>query len=112
MLALVVFAVAEEEEKKDTVAVEDSNGEESKSEALTDKKQEKRGIHEYGNWHGHEEKTLTIVKKIPVPVPHVRTVHVPHYKETHYPVKVGVPKPYPVVKHVSLTSLMALKNYK
>lgn len=103
MLALVVLASAEEEEKKaagETVAVEDSNGEESKAEALTEKKQEKRGIHEYGNWHGTEEKTLTIVKKIPVPVPHVKTVHVPHVKEVHVPVKVGVPKPYPVIKHV------------
>lgn len=104
LLALVVFAGAEEEEKKaaDTVAVEDSNAEESKADALTDKKQEKRGIHEYGDWHGghHEEKTVTIVKKNYVPVPHVKTVHVPHVKEVHVPVKIGVPKPYPVVKHV------------
>jgi hypothetical protein len=65
----VVFAAAEEETKAaESAAVEDTNADESKAEALVDKKQEKRGIHEYGDWsHGHEEKTLTIVKKIPVP---------------------------------------------
>jgi hypothetical protein len=31
--------------------------------------------------HHHEEKTLTIVKKVPYPVPHVKEVHVPHVKE-------------------------------
>jgi len=52
--------------------------------------------------HGHhEEKTLTIIKKIPVPVPQYKTVHVPHIKEVHVPYEVKVAKPYPVVKHVS-----------
>lgn len=50
--------------------------------------------------HHHEEKTLTVVKKVPVPVPHYKTVHVPVYKEVKYPVHVHVPKPVPVVKHV------------
>lgn len=31
--------------------------------------------------HVHEEKTLTIVKKVPYGVPHVKEVHVPHVKE-------------------------------
>lgn len=64
----MVFAAAEEESKADeAVAVEDTSADESKAEALVDNKQQKRGIHEYGDWHGTEEKTLTIVKKIPVP---------------------------------------------
>lgn len=65
----MVFAAAEEESKAaETAAVEDTSADESKAEALVDKKQEKRGIHEFGDWsHAHEEKTLTIVKKIPVP---------------------------------------------
>ncbi|MFT8081746.1 hypothetical protein ACMYMI_23420, partial [Salmonella enterica subsp. enterica serovar Enteritidis] len=89
-------------------AVEDSKVEETKAEASADKKQDKRGIHDFGDWSSvahhhhepHEEKTLTIVKKIPVPVPHYKTVHVPQYKEVKVPVHVHVPKPYPVVKHV------------
>lgn len=56
--------------------------------------------HEEPHHHHHEEKTLTIVKKVPVPVPHYKTVHVPHVKEVHVPYHVNVPKPYPVVKHV------------
>ena len=98
MLALAVLSAADEEPKK----VEETKADDSKAEALPDKKQEKRGIYSYGDWHHHphEEKTLTIVKKIPVAVPHYKTVHVPHVKEVHVPVKVGVPKPYPVVKHV------------
>lgn len=67
MLALAVLSSAEEA-KEEQKAVEDTNVDESKAEALVDKKQEKRGIHDFGDWsHGHEEKTLTIVKKIPVP---------------------------------------------
>lgn len=107
MLALAVLSAAEEETKQQTAAIEDTNTDESKAEALVDKKQEKRGIYDFGDWHHHhptEEKTLTIVKKIPVAVPHVKTVHVPHVKEVHVPVKVGVPKPYPVIKHVSFTA--------
>jgi hypothetical protein len=57
--------------------------------------------HEEPHHHHHEEKTLTVIKKIPVPVPHYKTVHVPQYKEVHVPYHVNVPKPYPVVKHVS-----------
>jgi hypothetical protein len=102
LLALAVLSAADEEPKQ---AVEDTKADESQAEGLVDKKQEKRGIYDFGDWHSHhepiqEEKTLTIVKKIPVPVTHVKTVHVPHVKEVHVPVKVGVPKPYPVVKHV------------
>lgn len=109
MLALAILSSAEEEKK----AVEDSKAEDTKAESLVDKKQDKRGIHDYGDWsssghqssghdHGHhEEKTLTIVKKVPVPVPHYKTVHVPVIKEVKVPVHVKVPKPYPVVKHVS-----------
>lgn len=57
--------------------------------------------HEAPQLHHHEEKVLTVVKKIPYGVPHVKEVHVPHYKEVHVPYHVKVPKPYPVVKHVS-----------
>ena len=103
---MAVLSCAEEEKK----AVEDSKVEETKAEESGDKKQEKRGIHDFGDWSSsshhhhhqpHEEKTLTIVKKVPVPVPHYKTVHVPHVKEVHVPVHVKVPKPYPVIKHVS-----------
>jgi len=106
LLALAVLSAAESENK---AAAEEKKIEETQAEeSLVDKKQDKRGIHEYGDWSGshhghHEEKTLTIVKKIPVPVAHVKTVHVPHIKEVHVPVKVGVPKPYPVYKHVSFS---------
>jgi hypothetical protein len=58
--------------------------------------------HEEPHHHHHEEKTLTIVKKVPVPVPHYKTVHVPQYKEVQVPYHVKIAKPYPVVKHVSL----------
>lgn len=57
--------------------------------------------HEEPHHHHHEEKTLTVIKKVPVPVPHYKTVHVPQYKEVRVPVHVHVPKPYAVVKHVS-----------
>lgn len=110
MLALAVLSSAGEEKK----AVEDSKAEETQAEQPAEKKQDKRGIHDFGDWsshgsshhdHGHhEEKTLTIVKKVPVPVPHYKTVHVPQIKEVHVPYHVKVPKPYPVVKHVSWKS--------
>jgi hypothetical protein len=103
LLALAILSSAEEEKK----AVKDSKVEESKAEELADKKQDKRGIHDFGDWSsssshdsGHDEKTLTIIKKVPVPVPHYKTVHVPVVKEVKYPVHVHVPKPVPVVKHV------------
>lgn len=75
-----------------------------------EKNHEKRGIHETGDGWSHpvphhpvkEEKTLTIIKKIPYPVPKYKTVHVPQIKEVHVPYHVKVPKPYPVYKHVSL----------
>lgn len=106
---------------EESAAVADSKVEETKAEDSKDgeKNHEKRGIHEYGDYHSShdshhhhhpikEEKTLTVVKKVPVPVPHVKYVHVPHVKEVHVPVHVKVPKPYPVVKHVS-SHLMILK---
>jgi hypothetical protein len=120
LLALAIMACAEEEKKP----VEDSKVEETKADESTDKKQEKRGIHDFGDHHGwssggsshghghHEEKTLTIVKKIPVPVPHVKEVHVPHVKEVHVPYHVKVPKPYPVVKHVRKSRLLLLPKRK
>lgn len=107
LLVLAVLACAEDEKKP----VEDSKVEETQAEDQADKKQEKRGIHDFGDhgWsshdqghHAHEEKTLTIVKKIPVAVPHYKTVHVPHIKEVHVPYHVKVNKPYPVIKHVSI----------
>lgn len=117
LLALAVLSSAEEEKKE--AAVEEKKEDTKAVEPQADKKQDKRGIHEYGDWssgggghhhgggggggggHGHHtEKTLTIVKKIPVPVAVHKTVHVPHIKEVHVPVHVKVNKPYPVVKHV------------
>lgn len=59
--------------------------------------------------HHHEpivhEKTLTVIKKVPYPVPHEKIVHVPHVKEVQVPYEVKVPKPYPVVKHASSIAL-------
>lgn len=59
------------------------------------KRQEKRGLHKHEDYHVHEEKTLTIYKKIPVPYPVEKHIPVPIEKVVHYPVKVGVPAPYP-----------------
>lgn len=70
MLALIALSATAEEDNKAAAAVEaEQEADESKAEALVDKKQEKRGIHDFGHhdWHHEEEKTLTIVKKIPVP---------------------------------------------
>lgn len=113
------------------VSAEEKAKEEKKPvEAEASKKQDKRGLYEFGghdfsgghdfggshsyqhqeiahhepqhhHQHHHEEKTLTVIKKIPVPVPHERIVHVPHVKEVQVPYHVNVPQPYPVVKHVS-----------
>lgn len=107
LLALAILSCAEEEKKP----VEDKKAEDTVQAEASEKK-DKRGIYEYGDHgsshdhghHGHhEEKTLTIVKKVPVPVPHYKTVHVPVVKEVHVPYHVKVPKPYPVVKHVPYT---------
>jgi hypothetical protein len=111
----MLLGVSAEEKAKD----EEKKPVEAEAEAS--KKQDKRGLfdhdfggHDFGSSHSyqhhheephhhhHEEKTLTVIKKIPVPVPHYKTVHVPHVKEVHVPYHVNVPKPYPVVKHVSL----------
>lgn len=107
LLALAILSCAEEEKKP----VEDKKVEEPVEAEATEKK-DKRGIYDFGDHgsshdqghhghHHHEEKTLTIVKKVPVHVPHYKTVHVPVVKEVHVPYHVKVPKPYPVVKHVS-----------
>lgn len=123
---LLLGASAEEKSKEEKKPVEEAS-----------KKQDKRGLfehdfgHDFGGSHSysthdfsgheinhhqfepihhghHEEKTLTVVKKIPVPVPHVKTIHVPHYKEVHVPYEIKVPKPYPVVKHVTEFSIYVL----
>lgn len=113
------------------VSAEEKAKEEKKPvEAEASKRQDKRGLYEFGghdfggghdfaqsyshqevahhephyephHHHHHEEKTLTVVKKIGVPVPVEKIVHVPEYKEVHVPYHVNVPQPYPVVKHVS-----------
>ena len=120
---LMLLGVSAEEKTKDEKPVE----------AEASKKQDKRGIYDFGghdfgshsyssqdfghhggsqyhhheepHHHHHEEKTLTIIKKVPYPVPHVKEVHVPHVKEVHVPYHVKVPKPYPVVKHVRIKKL-------
>lgn len=114
VVLLVANAVLCEEkaaEKKAEVAVE------PKDEGGAEKKQDKRGIisEGYGDFgggygwdghhddhhddhhhvHHHHEKTITVVKKVPEPYPVVKHVHVPVHKTVHYPVKVGVPQPYP-----------------
>lgn len=87
-----------EEQVEQQSDAEATNAEESVTE--TDKKQEKRGTHESHDYHVHEQKTVTIVKKVPVPYPVEKHIPVPVEKIVHYPVKVGVPKPYPVYKTV------------
>lgn len=67
------------------------------------------GGHDFGGDHGHHghhehhEKTVTVVKKVPVPYPVEKQIHVPVEKVKHYPVHVHVPKPYPVEKIVHYT---------
>lgn len=92
-MALVVLSAAEEEKRaEESQTAEDANLDESKT-------VEKRGASGYGHHHGyHEEKTLTIVKKIPVPYKVEKTVHVPVEKIVKVPHKVYVDKPYPVEK--------------
>lgn len=87
-----------EEQVEQQSDAEATNAEEGVTE--TDKKQEKRGTHESHDYHVHEQKTVTIVKKVPVPYPVEKHIPVPVEKIVHYPVKVGVPKPYPVYKTV------------
>lgn len=104
----LALGVAEEQKATNDQKVEETEQKNVEADAPAEKNHEKRGIHETGDWHHpvphhpiKEEKTLTIVKKIPVPYPKYKTVHVPHVKEVHVPVHVKVPKPYPVYKHVS-----------
>lgn len=103
MLAVLIFAVHCEEEKKAEEKVDaDTNAESSEP---AEKKQDKRGLsHDFGQGgHGwdhkyEEEKTLTIVKKIPAPYPVIKHVPVEHVKHIPVPYKVPYPKPYPVEK--------------
>lgn len=53
-----------------------------------------------GDFGHHEEKTVTVVKKVPVPYPVTKEIPVPVEKKIPYPVKVPVPQPYPVEKKV------------
>ena len=106
---LVLGVIADDKPaKEEKKAIEPAAAEPA---AEASKKQDKRGLeYDFGGYdfggddHGHhhfdhhEEKTLTIVKKIPVPYKVEKTVHVPVEKISHYPVHVHVPKPYPVEK--------------
>ncbi len=91
---MVLLTFAEEEKK----SVENTNVEDSKAadSELQEKKQDKRGLHgwegDHGHHHHHEEKTITIVKKVPVPYPVEKHIPVPVEKIKHYPVHVKVPK--------------------
>jgi hypothetical protein len=85
VLALIALSATAEEDNKAAAAVEaEQEANESKADALVDKKQDKRGIYDFGDhghhdWHHEEEKTLTIVKKIPVPGESSESVlHHPH----------------------------------
>lgn len=106
---LVVSGVIADEQpaKEDKKAIEPAAAEPA---VEASKKQDKRGLeydfggHDFGGDHGHhhfdhhEEKTLTIIKKIPVPYKVEKTVHVPVERIVKYPVHVHVPAPYPVEK--------------
>lgn len=91
---MVLLTFAEEDKK----SIENTNVEDSKAAGseLQDKKQDKRGLHgwegDHGHHHHHEEKTITIVKKVPVPYPVEKHIPVPVEKVKHYPVHVHVPK--------------------
>lgn len=56
--------------------------------------------------HGHTDVVKTITQTVGVPVPVVHEKHIPviHEKQVAVPVRVPVPQPYPVVKHVPGTS--------
>lgn len=93
LCALVLLTLGEEEKK----SIENANVEDSKAadSELQEKKQDKRGLHGWEGDHGHhhhEEKTVTIVKKVPVPYPVEKHIPVPVEKVKHYPVHVHVPK--------------------
>lgn len=91
------------EEEKKAEAAEAKVDANANSSDLAEKKQEKRGLSDFGHGWEHdvkEEKTLTIVKKIPQPYPVYKHIPVEHVKHVPVPYKVGVPKPYPVVKTV------------
>lgn len=48
----------------------------------------------------HEEKVVTIVKNVPVPIQITKHVPYPVEKLVPVPIKVGIIQPYPVFKHV------------
>lgn len=55
-------------------------------------------VADYGHHghHQHHEKTITVVKNVPVPYPVVKHIPVEHIKHVPVPYKVAVPHPYPV----------------
>ncbi|KAL4710792.1 hypothetical protein ACJJTC_009341 [Scirpophaga incertulas] len=111
LVALLAFTYAEEaKEAEKEVAVA-----ENKEAASDDKKHEKRGLfdvglgygghggfdsigHLGGGGYGHDEvhKTVTVVKKVPVPYPVEKHIPYPVEKKIPYPVKVPVDNPVPV----------------
>lgn len=101
------MAQCDDEKKTENTKTKVENTEDSKGDASTaEKKQDKRGIYDFGDYGGggdshewsghhhhqpiHEEKTLTVVKKVPVPYPVVKHVKVEHVKHIPVPVKVHV----------------------
>lgn len=51
----------------------------------------------------HHQKTVTVVKNVPVPYHVTKEIPFPVEKVVHVAVKVPVPQPYPVEKKVSFT---------
>lgn len=109
LCALIFVAQCDDEKKTENTETKVENTADSKADSSTaEKKQDKRGIYDFGDfggggssheWSGHsghhhhpieEEKTLTVVKKVPVPYPVVKHVKVEHVKHIPVPVKVHV----------------------
>lgn len=68
------------------------------SNANGDKRQDKRGLDHHEDVH--VQKTVTIVKNVPVPYKVEKLHPVKIEKIVHVPVEVKIPKPFPVVRNV------------
>lgn len=92
-------SVAKAESKSDAIATSNTNAK-IDSGVVDQQKTEKRTDIYEPEYEAHEEKLLTIVKKVPVHIPITKHVPYPVEKLVPVPVRVDVFKPYPVYKTV------------
>lgn len=84
-----------------TIRRQDLPDENSSTTNVDDKQQVKRGLDgAFKHYGSHEEKIVTIVKKVPVPIEITKHVPVPVEKIIPVPIKVDVIRPFPVIRHV------------